>query len=276
MDGGQSDANTSSATSIPTASSSYEDPNRCPICLEAIKQEAYLDRCFHTFCYCCIASWTRYVSRQHSRSVSSIKCPLCKRENSSIIYGLSGNSFQRHYVNEALGSSFLTRAHKVRWQCYDIEPGVMDHKFDPLSFWKSRRYLQENRFLQAWLRREIQTLLQEEDVEIIMYHVLGLIESFFKRQPKGHHLQPPEEKRGEFKKLVSDAARSFLSTRTDRFVDELELFLASGLTLDAYDKVCMEHLHVPASLVPSGGSAEDINVQDLRDPRLCFPHVDMD
>lgn len=96
------------------------------------------------------------------------------------------------------------------------------------------------------------------------------------RQPKGHHLQPPEEKRREFKKLVSDAARSFLSRRTDRFVDELELFLASGLNLDAYDKVCMEHLHMATSLAPSDGSADDENDQDVRDSRSCFPHVGMD
>ena len=81
----------------------------------------------------------------------------------------------------------------------------------------------------------------------------------FPRQPKGPHLQPsPEEKCQEFEKLVSEAARPFLSRRTDRFVYELEVFLASGLTLDAYDAACMKHLEVPSSFPLSiDGFCED-------------------
>lgn len=34
----------------------------------------------------------------------------------------------------------------------------------------------------------------------------------------------------------------FLAARTNRFVDELELFLASGLNIEAYDNVYMQQL----------------------------------
>ncbi|CAK7340743.1 unnamed protein product [Dovyalis caffra] len=49
-------------------------------------------------------------------------------------------------------------------------------------------------------------------------------------------------KQEEFKALVSNAARPFLTAKTDRFVNELELFLASGLNIEAYDEVYMQRL----------------------------------
>lgn len=52
----------------------------------------------------------------------------------------------------------------------------------------------------------------------------------------------PEQKREEFRSLLSDAARPFLLGHTQRFFDELELFLASGLNIEAYDKVCKQRL----------------------------------
>lgn len=52
----------------------------------------------------------------------------------------------------------------------------------------------------------------------------------------------PEANQEEFRILVSQAARPFLTGRTDRFVNEVELFLASELTIDAFDKVYVQHL----------------------------------
>lgn len=65
--------------------------------------------------------------------------------------------------------------------------------------------------------------------------------SFFRNDQK-YHLKRPETKQEEFKALVSDAARRFLGARTDRFVNEVELFLASGLNIEAYDAVYMQRL----------------------------------
>ncbi|KAG1338449.1 putative E3 ubiquitin-protein ligase Topors [Cocos nucifera] len=61
----------------------------------------------------------------------------------------------------------------------------------------------------------------------------------------------PEQKREEFRILLSDAARPFLLGYTQRFFDELELFLASGLNVEAYDKVCKQRLGMM-----SGGTRE--------------------
>ncbi|KAF2307208.1 hypothetical protein GH714_025453 [Hevea brasiliensis] len=85
-------------------------------------------------------------------------------------------------------------------------------------------------------------LISEEDVEIIVHHILGVVDSFLRRGDQSHQMRTPETKQGEFKNLVSDAARPFLAARTERFVNELELFLASGLNIEAYDEVYMQQL----------------------------------
>ncbi|XVF41974.1 hypothetical protein PTKIN_Ptkin01aG0323300 [Pterospermum kingtungense] len=51
-----------------------------------------------------------------------------------------------------------------------------------------------------------------------------------------------EAKQEDFRIAVSDAAKPFLLARTERFVNELELFLASGLNVEAYDAVYMQRL----------------------------------
>ncbi|KAK4595955.1 hypothetical protein RGQ29_014159 [Quercus rubra] len=220
------------------------DPsNPCPICLGPILQDSYLDKCFHKFCYNCIVQWTKVVARKHSSPPTSVKCPLCKTENFSILHGYDGSSFQRHYINRDFGYSFLlTRAHKYRLQCYYTEPGIVDDIFNVLWYWKSHKYLQPNHWLQSWLKREIQALIQEEDVDIILHHILGVIVTSLTRNDQKYHLKRPETKQEEFKALVSDAARRFLGARTDRFVNEVELFLASGLNIEAYDAVYMQRL----------------------------------
>ncbi|XP_028098965.1 uncharacterized protein LOC114298566 [Camellia sinensis] len=78
-------------------------------------------------------------------------------------------------------------------------------------------------------------LNQEEDVEIIIQHILGVIDSFRRNDQKSP--TTAEAKQEHFKALVSQAATPFLIRRTDRFVNEVELFLASGLNIEAYDKV---------------------------------------
>ncbi|KAH7865635.1 hypothetical protein Vadar_009157 [Vaccinium darrowii] len=221
--------------------SSCSTSNSCPICLGPFIQESYLDHCFHKFCYNCILRWAKVVAYKQSCLPSSVKCPLCKTENFSIIHGYDGNSFQQHFVNQEFGSSaFFSKAHKYRLQCYYIEPDSLMSTFKVPQYWKSRKYFQPNHWLQGWLRREIQALLQEEDVEIIVHHILGVIDSLRRKDQNSPSV--PETREETFKALVCQAARPFLTGRTDRFAREVELFLASGLNIDAYDGVYMQHL----------------------------------
>ncbi|KAJ7977992.1 RING zinc finger family protein [Quillaja saponaria] len=195
------------------------------------------------FCFNCIVQWTKVVAGKHRTAPSSVKCPLCKRDNYSIIDEFDGSSFRQHYVNQDFGDSFiLSRAHKYRLQCYYTEPGIVEDIFNISQYWKSHKYFQPNQWLKSWLRREIQALVQEEDVDIIVHHIYGVINTSLTRSEQKSHTKIPETKREEFKTSVSEAAKSFLTARTDRFTYEVELFLASGLNVEAYDAVYMQRL----------------------------------
>ncbi|XAR49105.1 hypothetical protein NMG60_11032175 [Bertholletia excelsa] len=215
--------------------------NPCPICLGPLVQESYLDQCFHKFCYNCIVHWTKVVSSKHSHPPLSLKCPLCKTENFSIIHGYDGYSFERHHINQDFGNNaFFSKAHKYRLQCYYTEPVALAEKIKIPRFWKSQKYLQPNQWLQRWLTREIQALIQEEDIDVIVHHVLGVIDSFRRDDQKS--ASTPEAKQETFKSLVSEAAKPFFAGRSERFASEVEIFLASGLNIEAYDKVYLQLL----------------------------------
>lgn len=62
------------------------------------------------------------------------------------------------------------------------------------------------------------------------------------RNDQHRQRETPETKQEEFKALITDAARPFLMARTERFVNEMQLFLASGLNIEAYDAVYMQRL----------------------------------
>ncbi|KAK9735405.1 hypothetical protein RND81_04G204100 [Saponaria officinalis] len=138
--------------------------NPCPICLGLITQESYLDQCFHKYCYNCIVRWTKVVSSKSSSSStkdSSVKCPLCKTDNFSIIHGYDGNTFQQDFINHITdNSTFFSKAHKHRLQCYYTEPGPLRETFKVTHYWKMRKYLVPNKQLEKWTRRELQALLQ--------------------------------------------------------------------------------------------------------------------
>ncbi|ONK55176.1 uncharacterized protein A4U43_UnF6780 [Asparagus officinalis] len=225
------------------SSKDHKGPDPCPICLEPVKEEAYLDRCFHSFCYRCIVQWSNVVSKKHSQAKSSMKCPLCMTENFSIVHGFNGENFQQHYISQSHDKNNLSSAHQFRLQWYNSNARVSRKESDVHLYWKLLRYLRRNIWLENWLRREIQALTQQEDVEIIVHHIHGAIENFIRRQQQDHIKNVmPEDKRKRFRELISDVARPFLFGRTERFVDELESFLVLGLTVDAYDAICMQNL----------------------------------
>ncbi|KAL0900853.1 hypothetical protein Bca101_084814 [Brassica carinata] len=234
------------AKEIAVGSSSIDGGDPCPICLGPILQESYLDTCFHKFCFSCIKQWIKVVSSKVSKPLSSVKCPLCKTDNISIIYNFDGHSFDRHYVDPNITDGFvLTKEQRYRLQCYYTASGFLADVFDVPRFWKLKKLLQRNRWLESWLRRELQALMQEEDVDIVLHHLVGVMDSFCKRTEQRHkqETRSAEAFQEQFKSVMAEAARPFLMARTDRFVDELELFLASGLNMEAYDAVYKQRLN---------------------------------
>uniref|UniRef100_A0A1J3ELT5 RING-type domain-containing protein n=1 Tax=Noccaea caerulescens TaxID=107243 RepID=A0A1J3ELT5_NOCCA len=243
----------------------------CPICLGTILEESYLDTCFHKFCFKCIKRWIKVVSSKVSKQLSSVKCPLCKTENLSIIHNYDGHSFDRHYINRNITDGFvLTKEQRYRLQCYYTESGFLAAVFDVPRFWKFKRFLQPNWSLEAWLRRELQALMQDEDVNIVLHHLVGVMDSFCKRIEQRHKQEAisAETIQEQFKSVVAEAARPFVMARTDRFVDEVELFLASGLNTEAYDAVYKQRLRLNNTIgINAGNEAREEEGVDNRRSR---------
>lgn len=215
--------------------------NHCPICLEPITADAFLDQCFHKFCYHCILKWSEAFSNQQHKSFSRLPCPLCKMQNTSIIYNFIGPTFQRHYVSKGPAKSFaLSEAHIHRLKVYSESPDVAVSNNQALRHWKQNGNLPSSRWLQCWIRRELQALMQEEDVDIVMHHVLGVLESFQRRTTQKVSTGELESRHAQYRSSVSDAVRPFIFENSGRFADELEAFLISGLDIAAYDEFTLQ------------------------------------
>lgn len=79
-----------------------------------------------------------------------------------------------------------------------------------------------------------------------------------RRNEPRYQTETPELKRGRFNSMIQNAAKPFLSARADRFVLELELFLASCLNIEAYDSVYLQRLGWSEPAVPSVAIKEDL------------------
>ncbi|KAK3145713.1 hypothetical protein QOZ80_3BG0256470 [Eleusine coracana subsp. coracana] len=220
----------------------------CPICLEAFKDEAYLDTCFHSFCFKCIRQWIKIVGSKHVDPLSSVRCPLCKTENLSTIHSFDGESYERWYINQEPRKRRLSDAHELVSQFYNMDEIGSDVS-SVQQYWKQQKYLRKNIWLETWLRREIEALTRDQNVEAIVYHIHGVLESFMKKHKRDHTLRniTAEQSREEFKKLLYDAARPFLLGRTERFVGEVELFLVSNLNMEAYNKLRIQRFRESSS-----------------------------
>jgi len=232
--------------------------NQCPICLEPITAEAFLDQCFHKFCYHCILQWSQTLSNQQTKSFPRLHCPLCKMQNTSIIHNFIGPTFQRHYISKLPAESFaLSEAHVRRLKVYS-EPPVSNKQ--ALGHRKQHGNLPSSRWLQCWIRRELQALMQEEDVDIVMHHVLGVLESFQRRTMQKISTGESELRRAQYKSSVSDAVRPFIFENSGRFADELEAFLISGLDIAAYDEFTFQGSKT--GYISGGSSSRELSNRD--------------
>jgi len=267
--------------------------NQCPICLEPITAEAFLDQCFHKFCYHCILQWSQTLSNQQPKSFPRLHCPLCKMQNTSIIHNFIGPTFQRHYISKLPAESFaLSEAHVRRLKVYSEPPGGDAHlSMSNRDCFASQLYINDNRnkhfisrtyvavsnkqalghrkqhgnlpssrWLQCWIRRELQALMQEEDVDIVMHHVLGVLESFQRRTMQKISTGESELRRAQYKSSVSDAVRPFIFENSGRFADELEAFLISGLDIAAYDEFTFQGSKT--GYISGGSSSRELSNRD--------------
>ncbi|XP_024370953.1 uncharacterized protein [Physcomitrium patens] len=171
----------------------------CSICLESVTGEAFLDQCFHRFCYHCILQWSEMVMAASlaktgdPKRVTPLECPLC------------------------VGS--------------------------PLQGTKTRTIsgvVKANKWLPCWVQRELQALMQDEDVNMVTHHVVGVVQSLQKRsrgtmfRPDSGSAKEPSSK--SWCNAVAEAMRSFIFEDAEMFAVELWKFLDSGIDIAFYDQ----------------------------------------
>lgn len=78
-----------------------EADNQCSICLGMINNAAYIDGCFHTFCFGCIQRWA---------SMSAV-CLLCRRPFSRLLHTVRADDDYQEYV---VGSSTCQEKNAAR------------------------------------------------------------------------------------------------------------------------------------------------------------------
>ncbi|ETE68891.1 E3 ubiquitin-protein ligase Topors, partial [Ophiophagus hannah] len=71
--------------------------SKCPICLDMFENVAYLDRCWHRFCFRCVLEWSK----------NKAECPLCKQPFHSIVHSMrSADDYKVHSVRPSEMESF--------------------------------------------------------------------------------------------------------------------------------------------------------------------------
>jgi len=172
----------------------------CPICLENLDNPSIPDCCTHQFCFICIVHWGSTTST----------CPMCKRKFTFILHSIkSASEYKRFYPKEENGPKsknpsitsttrstqsislsttqrtkkegappplFLTDAHELRRSVY--VNGLRA---------KSNSNLQKKirPDLKQFITRDLQSILQIEEVDILVEMIMGLFkkyETFHKKQ----------------------------------------------------------------------------------------------
>jgi hypothetical protein len=139
----------------------------CPICLQPVDGEAYVDPCFHRFCFSCILQWSEMGA---VRTGDPPLCPVCKGPFLTIIHDFRGTQFKRYDVLGGKSSSpfQLSEKHVLRRAVYTDGGETSDTSG---GFGRG-----QGRWLRCWVRRDLQALLEEEDVEMVALHIVGSVE----------------------------------------------------------------------------------------------------
>eukprot|EP00882_Tetradesmus_deserticola_P016858 GHRQ01018032.1.p1 GENE.GHRQ01018032.1~~GHRQ01018032.1.p1 ORF type:complete len:200 (+),score=39.71 GHRQ01018032.1:311-910(+) len=172
----------------------------CPICLSHIEvhNEAYLNPCFHRFCFSCIQRWTESQKRHPPASPSGqesstghtpLACPMCKRPYIHIVYDCIGTSYRLLAISGQQGSASglaLSAQQRRRRSLYMTGQQLVAEADGPAEAAQPGRRMQPRAAnspqTTEWVARELQALLLEEDVDVIAQHVVGVLQGLATRQ----------------------------------------------------------------------------------------------
>jgi len=221
----------------------------CPICLCPLETAAMIEKCFHMFCFLCILQW--------SQTTYEPQCPLCKRYFSSLIYDIkSEREYKKFFLENGTNKKskqktksvqqtrreeredYLKKGKRIATPKFHL-PFTSEHALRrnvyarslravplvPIDANSFRQTLNKNekillRLLLPFLQRELQALLEEEDVELIC----SLIMSLFKNL----ELDSP---------AMYEQLSEYIFENTPIFIHEILCFVSSGYEMKAYDRL---------------------------------------
>jgi Ring finger domain len=253
------------------------DSSSCPICLAPLHAEAHAEAfvypCFHRFCFPCIAAWTETRRAQGARAGAggagggselgtqslraAFTCPLCRRPYDCVLHSFTtSGSFATLLGGSTrpLGLTVpLSAAQRRRRSLYGRVRSSTEAPAQlplppqpPRPVCAPRR--PEHPVTLAWVERELQALLLDDDVTLLVQHVSGVLRSLAARQRDAPRVAPPAAAcaadptsavYGSFSAFcdaVAGALRGFMHmTEATQFAAELWGWLHSGLSITAHD-----------------------------------------
>ncbi|CAN6810756.1 unnamed protein product [Brassica oleracea] len=210
-----------------------EEMDTCPICFKTCVDVSHPSSCRHKFCLDCIKKW------QSTKTSTHVVCPMCKRESKALVYNYDCNTstFDLYFFDQTIKSIVLSKAHRTRLSYYMVEKSISHSTVEEVNrFWERRLFVQPKPTIFEWLRRELQALTRIEDTtDVVAHYINSIVEKFFSRHKKNEETVTVELSK-QFKQLVSTAVSKFVPDgEEDRFSEELECFVASKLSIEAYD-----------------------------------------
>ncbi|KAF2069956.1 hypothetical protein CYY_008720 [Polysphondylium violaceum] len=229
----------------------------CPICLENFDNIAFLDICFHQFCFVCILQWSEV----------NFKCPLCKSDFHSLIYDVksntdykryplfkqqqyglrkpndrtttttattttttassNGNSFRIHHNNFQQqqqhtiedGVAFRSRVYAQGTRAIPMVPAFKLH-LNPISI--NSNFNVWRLKLEPWVNRELKAIIPTTETGSLI-----ILQELIMEILRKHNIKTDPK--------VKASLERFLFHKTDHFIHELICFACSPFNMQAYD-----------------------------------------
>ncbi|KAJ1955823.1 hypothetical protein EC988_001673 [Linderina pennispora] len=211
----------------------------CPICLQPVTHQSYVEPCYHEYCYLCICQWIEF--RPH--------CPLCNGKAQSVVQQLKSGKIVKTAVASEPGKRVEAHSRRLRQQVR-VYGRPEDSQKDSEQGHRKRmavysRSLRRAAFLsetstrtrvskspelvrqaivsgrcRAWVQRDIAVILDTSDTTILEELVVSIIKDSgtLDNQVVGPLIEP------------------VLGLHTEIFVDELAAFMDSTLPMAMYDR----------------------------------------
>ncbi|XP_053151806.1 E3 ubiquitin-protein ligase Topors isoform X2 [Hemicordylus capensis] len=80
--------------------------SKCPICLDKFENVAYLDSCWHRFCFRCVQEWSK----------NKAECPLCKQPFQSILHSMRSEDHYEIYIVRPSEADAFANPHGRRFR----------------------------------------------------------------------------------------------------------------------------------------------------------------